>query len=127
MEVAAIIAVVLLAVVAVFQITLALGAPLGKAAWGGQQEAVLPGRFRIASAVAGVIIYPLIILLVMVSSNLVAADWLPRIGSTVMWALAALFTIGALGNFASRSKIERIWGPVSLGIAVCCGVIAAAI
>ena len=127
MEVAAIIAVVLLAVVAVFQITLALGAPLGKAAWGGQQEAVLPGRFRIASAVAGAIIYPLIILLVMISSDLVAADWLPRIGSAVMWALAALFTIGALGNFASRSKIERIWGPVSLGIAVCCGVIAAAI
>lgn len=127
MEVAAIIAIALLAVVGVFQITLALGAPMGKAAWGGQQEAVLPGRFRIASAVAGVIMYPLIVFLVMVSSDLVAADWLPRISSTVMWALAALFTIGALGNLASRSKIERIWGPVSLGVAVCCGVIAAAI
>jgi hypothetical protein len=127
MKGAAIIAVVLLAVVAVFQIALALGAPLGKAAWGGQHDAGLPRSLRIASAVAGAVIYPLIILLVMVSSDLVTAGWLPGTGQTVMWALAGLFTIGALGNFASRSKIERIWGPVSLGIAVCCGVIAVGI
>jgi hypothetical protein len=36
MQVAAVIAVVLLGVVCLFQIALALGAPLGKAAWGGE-------------------------------------------------------------------------------------------
>ena len=124
MEVAAIVAVVLLAVVAVFQVALSLGAPLGKAAWGGQHEGVLPDRLRISSGLAGVLVYPLVILLVLVSSDLIAAEWLPGTGKTVMWILAGLFTIGALGNFASRSKIERIWGPVSLVIAICCGVIA---
>jgi hypothetical protein len=41
-----------------------------------------------------------------------------------LWVLAGLFAVGALANFASRSKNERIWGPVSLTLAVCCGVIA---
>ncbi|HKY48386.1 MAG TPA: hypothetical protein VJQ79_10440, partial [Acidimicrobiia bacterium] len=44
-----------------------------------------------------------------------------------MWVLAALLALGAVANFVSRSKIERIWGPVSLGAAVCCGLIAAGI
>jgi hypothetical protein len=44
-----------------------------------------------------------------------------------MWVLAGFFALGALANFASRSKRERLWGPVSLAIAVCCGLIAAAI
>ncbi|MDR9451898.1 MAG: hypothetical protein RI637_11840 [Acidimicrobiia bacterium] len=124
MEVAAIVAVVWLAVVAVFQVALSLGAPLGKAAWGGQHEGVLPDRLRISSGIAGVLVYPLVILFVLVSSDLISADWLPGTGKTMMWILTGLFTIGALGNFASRSKIERIWGPVSLVVAICCGVIA---
>jgi hypothetical protein len=126
-EVAAVVAAVLLAALTVFQVALALGAPLGKAAWGGQHEAVLPNRLRISSGVAGVILYPLIILFVLASADLITADWLPGTGKTVMWILAGFFTIGALANFASRSKIERIWGPVSLAVAICCGVIAAGV
>jgi hypothetical protein len=41
-----------------------------------------------------------------------------------MWVLAGFFTLGALANLASRSKVERIWGPISLIVAVCCAVIA---
>jgi hypothetical protein len=41
-----------------------------------------------------------------------------------MWVLTAFFAVGALANFVSRSIIERIWGPVTLGLAVCCGLIA---
>jgi hypothetical protein len=41
-----------------------------------------------------------------------------------MWALTGFFALGAVANFASRSPIERIWGPVALGIAVCCGIVA---
>ena len=124
--VAAVIAVALLGIVAVFQLALALGAPWARAAWGGRHEGVLPRRLRIASGLAAVVVYPIAILMVLVSSDLISIGWLPWSGAAAMWVLTILFGIGALMNFASRSKVERMWGPVSLVIALCCGVIAAA-
>ena len=126
MEVAAVIAVVLLAVFAVFQFALAAGAPLGAAAWGGRHRGVLPTGLRIASGVAAVVVYPAMAMLVLASSGLVAARWPPVTGGTAMWLLAAFFALGALANLVSRSHAERIWAPVCLVIAVCCAVIAAA-
>jgi hypothetical protein len=41
-----------------------------------------------------------------------------------LWVLAGLFGIGTLANFASRSKIERVWSSITLVLAVCCGVLA---
>jgi hypothetical protein len=124
MRVAGIVAVVLLAVVEVFQIALAFGAPLGKASWGGKHDGVLPTRLRIASGVAAVIVYPLIILLVLAASGLIDSSLTEGTRRVGMWVLTALFVLGALSNFVSRSQIERTWGPVSLGVAVCCGLIA---
>lgn len=123
-EIAAVVAVVLLAGVTLFQAALALGAPLGTAAWGGRYAGVLPKRLRIASGVAALVVYPVVILLVLASASLIAAKWLPGIGKTSMWILTGLFTLGALANIASRSKVERLWGPVCLGLAACCGIIA---
>lgn len=125
MRVAGITAVALLAVVEVFQIALALGAPLGKASWGGQHEGVLPARLRIASAIAAVVAYPLIILFVLAAAGLIDTTLAVGTRRVGMWVLTALLALGAVANFVSRSKIERIWGPVSLGAAVCCGLIAA--
>jgi hypothetical protein len=124
MNLAGILAVVLLAVVGVFQIALALGAPLGHAAWGGRRHGVLPTRLRIASGVAGAVIYPLIGFFVLASASLITADWMPGTGKGGMWFLTGLFTLGAVANFASRSKLERYWSPVSLVMAACCGIIA---
>ncbi len=124
MTFAAVVAVILLGVIVVFQLALALGAPLGYAAWGGRHQGVLPTRLRIASGVAAVVIYPLIIVLVLDSADLIHADRLPVEGPAAMWALAGLLTLGALANFASRSKPERYWGPVASVIAICCAVIA---
>jgi hypothetical protein len=41
-----------------------------------------------------------------------------------MWVLAGFLGIGSVANFISRSKVERIWGPVALGAAICCAVLA---
>jgi len=126
METAAIVAAVLIAVVAVFQIALALGSPVGAAAWGGGNPGVLPTRLRVASGIAGLFFYPVILVFVLDAGGVVDTDLgngdLARV---FMWVLTGLFTLGALANFASKSKIERIWGPVSLVIAICCGIIAA--
>jgi hypothetical protein len=127
MDLAAIVAAALLTMIAIFQIALALGAPLGEAAWGGRHQGVLPTGLRVASALAGIVIYPLIIVYVLVSAGLITAEWMPGTGAAGMWVLAGFFALGALANFASRSKRERLWGPVSLAIAVCCGLIATSI
>jgi hypothetical protein len=124
MNAAAITAVVLLAVVSLFQILLALGAPLGHAAWGGRHRGILPASLRIASGVVGLIVYPLIGLFVLSSASLISADWMPGTGKAGMWVLAGFFTLGGLANLVSRSKLERFWGPVSLAIAASCAVIA---
>ena len=124
MTAAAIVAVLLLGVIVVFQAALALGAPWGSAAWGGRNPGVLPLNLRIASGVAAVVIYPIIVLLVLAAAGLIGREWVPVDLAIVMWVLAALLTFGALANFASRSPRERFWGPVALAIAVCCAIIA---
>lgn len=124
MTLAAILAVVLLVAVAAFQLGLALGAPWGAAAWGGQNPGVLPQRLRIASGVAAVVVYPLIIALVLASAGLIDDGWLPVDGTLIMWGLAALLGIGAVMNFVSPSPPERRWRAVALTIALCCVVIA---
>jgi hypothetical protein len=124
MEIAAIVAVTLLGVVVVFQIALALGAPLGEAAWGGRHAGVLPKRLRIASGLAALLVYPFIILAVLGSASLIDMAFPPGNGGAMMWVLCGLFALGGVANFASRSTLERYWAPVSMGIAICCAVIA---
>ncbi|HKX75909.1 MAG TPA: hypothetical protein VJR05_11045 [Acidimicrobiia bacterium] len=123
MTAAAIVMAVLLVVIAAFQLALALGAPLGAAAWGGQHLGVLPLRLRVASGLAGVLVYPIMILYVLGSATLIDTSRLP-IGRAGMWILTGFFALGAAANLASRSRVERIWGPVSLVLAVCAVIIA---
>lgn len=124
MILAALLGVVLLVAITAFQLALALGAPWGAAAWGGQNPGVLPQPLRIASAIAAIVVYPLIIALVLASAGLIGDDWLPVDGTLIMWGLAVLLGIGAVMNVISRSAPERRWGAVALTIALCCVVIA---
>ena len=66
---AAIALVVILSLLAVFQLALALGAPLGHFAWGGQHR-VLPGRLRIGSLVS-IVIYAIIAVLALDRAGLI--------------------------------------------------------
>lgn len=127
MVIAATVAVGLLVVVALFQLAVAAGAPFGKAAWGGAHHGVLPPRLRVASALVALVVYPAIIALVLSASDVLDADFLPGRGAAIMWVLATIFLLGAIANAVSRSRIERWWAPVSLAIAVCCALVAAAL
>ena len=122
MEIAGWVAAALIAVITVFQLALAVGAPGGAMAWGGSYPGVLPTRLRLASALVAVFFYPPVAILVLDSAGVIDLGW--NVSSMWMWVLAGLFALGAIANFASRSKIERIWGPVSLALGVCCAVIA---
>lgn len=102
--VAAVVLTVILAVLAVFQLALALGAPIGRFAWGGQHR-VLPTRLRIGSAVS-ILIYALIATLALDRAGLI--DVVPDPVSTVgMWVVFGYFVIGIPMNAISRSKAER--------------------
>jgi hypothetical protein len=116
--------VTLLAAVAVFQLALAAGAPWGAAAWGGSHPGTLPTRFRVASAVAGLVVYPVIIAALLEVGGVLQARWIPRLGPTGLWILTGFFGLGAVGNVVSRSKVERWWGPVALLVALGCAALA---
>jgi hypothetical protein len=95
---------VLLALLAVFQLALALGAPLGHFAWGGAHR-VLPRRLRIGSLVS-IVIYAVIALLALDRVGLI--DVVPDGVSTVgMWVAFGYFVLGIPLNAVSRSKPER--------------------
>ena len=115
-QTAAVVAAVGFLVIAVFQVALAAGAPLGRAAWGGA-VARLPSRLRRASAVSAVIwLVGAVVILGRVGIEIVP---LPAIVTTVgAWVLVVVSVLGAIVNVASSSRWERFgWGPLALLLA----------
>ena len=104
MPAAAVALCVILGALALFQLALILGAPLGRFAWGGQHR-VLPTRLRIGSAVA-IAIYALIGVLALDRASVI--DVVPDAVSTVgMWVAFGYFVLGIPMNAISRSRPER--------------------
>jgi hypothetical protein len=111
--------------VAGFQAALALGAPWGRAAWGGAHER-LPDRLRIASTFAAV--------LWLVASLVVLArapfEWSPipfGVATWGTWVLFGMLLVGTVMNLASRSRLERlIQTPVAAVLAILCLLVALA-
>lgn len=128
MQLAGVVAAGLIGVVTLFQLALAAGMPAGAAAWGGGYPGRLPVRLRVISGIAGLVVYPLMILTILETSGAIdGPESIPELGAIGMWALTGFFTVGALANLASRSKTERVWGPVSLVVAVCCAIVASGV
>jgi hypothetical protein len=121
---AAVIACLVLALLAAFQLALIVGAPWGRLAWGGDNR-VLPTRFRVGSAVS-IVLYALFAAVIIDRADL--ADLIPDGVSRVgIWVLAGYFLIGTGMNLASRSVPERAtMTPVAAVLCVACVVVAAA-
>lgn len=121
---AAIAATVGFAGLAVFQLLLAAGAPLGEAAWGGANEGQLPADLRVGSGIA-IVVYAVAGSVILARAGFgvrFVPGTLARVGS---WALVVLLTLGSLANFASQSPWERyLLGPVTLVLAALCLVVA---
>jgi hypothetical protein len=121
---AAIAATVGFAGLAVFQLLLAVGAPLGEAAWGGANHGRLPTDLRIGSGIA-IVVYAVAGSVILARAGFgvrFVPGTLARVGS---WVLVVLLTVGSLANFASQSPWERyLLGPVTLVLAALCLVVA---
>ncbi len=107
----------ILGLLALFQVALAAGAPLGEFAWGGQSK-VLPARLRIGSIVS-IVIYALIAVILLERVGVVRAFGDVAVVQVAAWVVFGYFALGILLNALSRSKRERYtMTPVVLVLAV---------
>lgn len=105
----------LLGILAIFQVLLIIGLPLGRFAWGGQND-VLPARLRVGSAIS-ILIYAAFAAVALARYGLAA--FLPAPADAVaMWVIAAYLLLSVLPNLASKSRDERrLMVPASLVLA----------
>jgi hypothetical protein len=108
--------IILLALLAAFQVALAAGAPLGRLAWGGQQR-ILPTRQRVGS-VASVAVYALIALIALDRSGQI--DLVPEtVSRLAMWIVFGFLALSIVPNLLSKSTVERaVMVPVSVVLAL---------
>jgi hypothetical protein len=113
---AAVIVAVGFAGLAVFQLALIAGAPLGRAAWGGTSTR-LPTSLRLASGVA-ILIYGLGAVLILRCAGFPIRWISPGLARWGTWALVIILTLAALPNLLSPSPWERfLFGPTALFLA----------
>lgn len=115
-QVCAILATAILGGLAVFQVALVAGAPIGRYAWGGQHR-VLPRNLRIGSAVS-VILYTVFAYVALARAGLAAPMISASFTNVAAWVLTAYFAVGIVMNGISRSRPERLtMTPVALVLA----------
>ncbi len=108
---------------AAFQAALVVGAPLGKAAWGGGSARLAVG-LRVASGFA-ILVHLFAAAVMYQRSGLGEARLRRTLVRKAAWVLTGLMFLGTLTNWASRSPVERYtWGPLTLVMAVLCLIIA---
>ena len=102
---AAVAATIVLAALAVFQLALVAGAPIGHFAWGGQNR-VLPTRFRVGSVIS-IVLYAVFALILLQRAGLVFVFGSDLFVQVAAWVLFGYFVLGIVMNGISRSKPER--------------------
>lgn len=115
---AAVVSLLLLGALAVLQTLLAAGLPLGRFAWGGQND-VLPAGLRIGSVVS-IALYAVFAVLILQAAG--ALDLVPDgVAGVAIWVLTGYFVLGIAMNAVSRSRSERlVMTPVVAVLAACC-------
>jgi hypothetical protein len=99
-------------VVILFQIALALGAPLGAYAMGGRFPGRFPPQMRVAAVVQALLLAGLAGV-VLARAGLALPSWRPSAG-WLAWAVVGVSTLSLVMNLATPSRGERmIWAPVA--------------
>jgi len=104
---AAILAAILFSGMAAFQLSLALGAPLGAHVLGGRHTGVLPNRLRAASAIAAAILIGCALVILARAGAIGWPTGATGVLAPATWAIAAFLILNTLGNLASTSRLER--------------------
>jgi hypothetical protein len=96
----------LFAVLSVFQLALAFGAPLGRFAWGGGHER-LPTSLRIGSLVS-IALYAVFCAIVAERAGLAMLFPMRSISDIGIWVVTGYLGLGIAMNAISRSRPERL-------------------
>lgn len=100
-------------VIAIFQLALALGAPLGEYTMGGKFPGKLPAKMRVA-AIIQIFILLFFVLVVVIKAG-IAFEELNSLGKIGIWFIVAFFGFGTFINFSSPSKKEKlVMGPANV-------------
>ena len=122
-SIAAIIFTVLIAFLAAFQLALVFGAPLGRFAWGGQND-VLPPRLRRGSIIA-VVLYAAFSVILLAVSGVLVIPVLGPVGGLLCWMITVYLSFGVVMNALSRSRPERfVMTPVAIVLSACALIVA---
>lgn len=109
---------------ALFQLAIVFGAPLGEYAYGGQRAGVLPKSLRIASLAS------CLVALAIAAHYLAQFGLLPTLlpaawNTTVNWVLVAFAALSAVANNMTRSvKEKRLWGATTIAMTLAAIVVA---
>lgn len=99
--------------VSIFQLALALKAPLGSYTLGGKHPGVLPKPLRIAALVQIGILWGFNY--IVLSASNILKNQPPFVTSILIWFVVVFFFFGSVMNLSSNSKKERnLFGPLNL-------------
>ena len=97
----------------IFQLALALGAPLGEFTLGGKYPGKLPPKIRVA-ALFQILVMGLFVTIVLTRAGLILPS-LADASRVAIWFVAGFFVLGSIANLSSPSQKEkRLWGPVNI-------------
>lgn len=120
-RIAATIAAVLFTLVALFQLAVVLGAPLGELTQGGSNKGTLPAQGRIFAGVSAALV------LVMATAMLARTERGParsaprRLIAVLAWITTAYAGMGVILNLITPSAVERaVWAPVTAVMFAAC-------
>lgn len=107
----------LAALVVLFQLALALGAPWGAYAMGGAFPGTYPSSMRIAAVVQAAILGGVAVA-VLARAGVGPRGWWS--GRQLAWAVVALLGVGVVLNLITPSGAERaVWAPVAVVMFLC--------
>lgn len=104
----------------IFQLALALGAPLAHLSWGGRFTGKLPRKLRIASFFSALLfVFGILCILELMAWHVTFHH--PALCRYAILGMGILFALSTLGNLASKSQAEKkIMTPVSIFMSILC-------
>jgi hypothetical protein len=102
--------------VALFQLAIVLGAPVGDYAYGGQMTGVLPTRYRVSS------VFSMLLMLAIAGHYLAQLGFFepllpPNLNAISNWGFVAFFVLAAIMNNITKSQKEkRVFGSTTIAM-----------